>query len=191
MKTILYSLCVVLITSCMTTARFNKTDAVSVNHASGFKMDHYIVTCNHVADGTFVLISDFRGEEFTGVVVARDLVNDICLIKYPKSKDFVDYTPAGVHIGQKVYCIGNPLGLSYSEMSGEVQAVNRTQLNGGEAVQLSLDGNYGASGAPVFDSRGRLVGVAESFIPGTRFTFIIPIQKVVLLIKKTRQKEPH
>lgn len=169
-----------LITSCFTTAKFQKEQAVIVNGASGFYLADGIITANHVADGTFVLVQDVY-HEFTGIVVARDTLNDLCFIKYENPK-FWDFTISSVNTRDKVYSVGNPARLYYSEISGEVQSVDREE-DGQWRIQIGIDVYFGSSGSAVYNSSGNLVGMISKAIPGTRFAFIIPSNQIFLFVK--------
>lgn len=169
-------------TGCVTTAKFQKEQAVCVNQASGFMINQYVVTANHVADGTFVVVRHYDGKEECGVVVARDLNNDIALIQLEHPR-FYDYDVGTPNVKDAVNTIANPMGLSFSEMSGEVQNVDRDD-EGQLLIQIGIDVFFGSSGAPVFNDSGQLLGMIVKAVPGTRFTFIVPIHKIVLLIKK-------
>jgi S1-C subfamily serine protease len=67
-------------------------------------------------------------------------------------------------VGQKVYAIGNPFGLSLTMTSGIISALDRTiespshtPIAGG--IQHSAAINPGNSGGPLLDKAGRLIGV--------------------------------
>ncbi|MEE8129138.1 MAG: trypsin-like peptidase domain-containing protein, partial [Vicinamibacterales bacterium] len=69
-----------------------------------------------------------------------------------------------LRVGQSVYAIGNPFGLSATLTSGIVSALNR-QIQGldgdiiEDVIQIDASINPGNSGGPLLDSRGRLVGI--------------------------------
>lgn len=183
MKTITIILLVVL-TGCYA-PRFQKDQAVCVNGSSGFRIDQFVCTANHVATEDFAVIKDqFRKEEI-GIVVARDTVNDIALIKV-KDPKFYDYTVGTPRTKDKVNTIANPIGLEFSEISGEVQNVDRMDNEGTHLIQIGIDVYFGSSGAAVYNNRGQFIGMIVQVIPGTRFTFIVPAYHIVALIKRTK-----
>ena len=69
-----------------------------------------------------------------------------------------------VRVGQSVYAIGNPFGLSATLTTGIISALNR-QIEGltgdiiEDVIQIDAAINPGNSGGPLLDSRGRLIGV--------------------------------
>ncbi|VTT99917.1 2-alkenal reductase : HtrA2 peptidase OS=Nitrosococcus watsoni (strain C-113) GN=Nwat_1685 PE=4 SV=1: Trypsin_2: PDZ_2 [Gemmataceae bacterium] len=73
-------------------------------------------------------------------------------------------TSGDLEVGQKVYAIGNPLGLSLTMTKGIISALDRpikspanTTIPG--AVQTDAAINPGNSGGPLLDKAGRLIGV--------------------------------
>jgi S1-C subfamily serine protease len=73
-------------------------------------------------------------------------------------------TSHDLEVGQKVYAIGNPLGLSLTMTKGIISALDRpikspagTTITGG--IQTDAAINPGNSGGPLLDKAGRLIGV--------------------------------
>ena len=67
-------------------------------------------------------------------------------------------------VGQSVFAIGNPFGLSHTLTTGIVSAKNRSisSPSGAEiedVIQIDAAINPGNSGGPLLDSAGRLIGV--------------------------------
>jgi len=76
-------------------------------------------------------------------------------------------TSGDLRIGQSVYAIGNPFGLTRTLTSGLVSALDRhlptsdiREIAG--AIQTDAAINPGNSGGPLLDSAGRLVGVTTA-----------------------------
>jgi len=69
-----------------------------------------------------------------------------------------------VRVGQSVYAIGNPFGLSATLTTGIISALNR-QIEGltndiiEDVIQIDAAINPGNSGGPLLDSQGRLIGI--------------------------------
>jgi S1-C subfamily serine protease len=81
-------------------------------------------------------------------------------------------TSHDLQVGQKVYAIGNPFGLSLTMTSGIISALNRTiespshtAIVGG--IQHSAPINPGNSGGPLLDKGGRLIGVNSAITTPT------------------------
>ena len=81
-------------------------------------------------------------------------------------------TSHDLQVGQKVFAIGNPFGLSLTMTSGIISALNRTiespshtAIVGG--IQHSAPINPGNSGGPLLDKGGRLIGVNSAITTPT------------------------
>jgi Tfp pilus assembly protein PilF len=76
--------------------------------------------------------------------------------------------------GDDVMTIGCPLGFEFSVTSGVVSSVRDSDL-GYPLVQTDVPVNPGSSGGPLFDSRGRVVGIIKSAAAGReRIHFALP-----------------
>lgn len=170
---------------------FRKEQAVIVNMSSGFKIAEYIITANHVATEDTVLVNELNYVHYFGVVIDRDTVNDIALISpIERSYHYWDYSIGTPDIRGHVYAVSNPMMLSYSEVEGEVQNVDR-KGNGKVFIQIGIDVYYGSSGSAVYNGRGQIIGMIVEAIPGTRFTFLVPINKIETLLRKhSKIREP-
>ena len=145
---------------------------------SGFIIDRqgHIITNNHVAGQMQQIQITFADRSFTtGRLVGTFQAGDIAVVqaaKLPSSATPVELGDSGaLLVGQIVVAIGSPLGLEQTVTSGIVSALNRSIEDidpGADTTQEgSLQGliqtdaaiNPGNSGGPLFDSRGRVVGM--------------------------------
>src|SRR5207253_2170756 len=79
-----------------------------------------------------------------------------------------------LHMGESVTTIGCPLGFEFSVTSGVVSSLRDSDL-GYPLVQTDVPVNPGSSGGPLFDSRGRVVGIIKSAAAGRdRIHFALP-----------------
>jgi S1-C subfamily serine protease len=66
-------------------------------------------------------------------------------------------------VGQRVYAIGNPFGLSGTMTRGIISAIRSIGVQGGapieDAIQTDAAVNPGNSGGPLLNSRGEVIGV--------------------------------
>jgi S1-C subfamily serine protease len=69
----------------------------------------------------------------------------------------------GLQVGQKVYAIGNPFGLSGTMTTGIISAMRSIRGPGGNlienAIQTDAAINPGNSGGPLLNSRGEVIGI--------------------------------
>jgi S1-C subfamily serine protease len=66
--------------------------------------------------------------------------------------------PEGAKLGQDVYAIGNPLGLSNTVTKGIISA-HRSTKEGVRYIQLDATINPGNSGGPLLTKSGLVIGV--------------------------------
>ncbi len=167
---------------------------VAEGTGSGFIWDDqgHIVTNAHVvgsANKIRVQLDDSEPlpAKLIGIAPSYDLAV-IRLISKPKDLRPI---PVGVSkdlkVGQSVFAIGNPFGLSKTLTSGIVSALGRTLPvdNGREipnVIQTDAAINPGNSGGPLLDSAGRLIGVNTAILSKSGTSagvgFAIPVDLV-------------
>jgi len=145
----------------------------------------YILTNNHVVGGAQKInVALWNGEILEGKLVGSCTVHDTAVVRVER-KDL----PAAklgdsdkLRVGQKVYAIGNPFGLSGGPTvtSGVISAVNRTiESQRGlleNLVQTDAAINPGNSGGPLVDLEGKVVAINTAIIPFAQgIGFAIPI----------------
>lgn len=161
---------------------------------SGFIIDErgYVVTNFHVIEGeTKITIVIFRkvGDQFqrdkidNAKIVATNPFLDLALVKFEPpagmkvTKVYLD-DGDGLRDGEKVFAIGNPLGLERTVSEGIVSKVNRTE-GGLVYIQTTTQINPGNSGGPLFNARGQVVGVTNMKLTfGEGLGFAIPVRHV-------------
>ncbi len=141
----------------------------------------YILTNSHVitnaGEGTrkvkpashlYVEFND--GDRVPAEVVGWDVYDDIGLLRVDPGEHALRPVPLGnssaVVVGQPVAAIGSPLGNEDSLAVGVVSAVHRAikaltvdRYNIVDAIQTDAPITHGNSGGPLFDARGRVIGV--------------------------------
>ena len=139
--------------------------------------DGYIVTCNHVVDGSTqlrVTLDDRR--VFPAKVVGVDKLNDVAVIKIDAknlpSIAWGDSTK--LHPGQTVLAFGNPFGnFPFTVTRGIVSGLNRPNPYSNDArrpgafIQTDAAINQGNSGGPLVNAHGELVGINDFIISGS------------------------
>ena len=116
-------------------------------------------------------------------ILALNPFLDLALLQIPTQDDFAfTTTPLApddtLREGQEVFAIGNPLGLERSVSQGIVSTRARS-FEGITYIQTTADINPGNSGGPLFDMRGRVVGVTNmKLLGGEGLGFAIPISYV-------------
>jgi Flp pilus assembly protein TadD len=89
-----------------------------------------------------------------------------------------------VHTGDDVLTIGCPLGFDFSVSRGVVSSIRESDF-GYPMIQTDVPVNPGSSGGPLFDARGRVVGIVKSSAAGReRIHFALPADLGVALLEK-------
>jgi S1-C subfamily serine protease len=162
---------------------------------SGFIIDRdgHILTNYHVVQGARqieVTLSDKK--KYRATVVGLDQVDDLAVIQI-RASDLQPVTLGDsrkLDVGQKVYAIGNPFGLSGSMTRGIISSLRPVRGPNGnyldEAIQTDAAINPGNSGGPLLDSHGNVIGI-NSFIlspsgssAGLGFAIPINVAKAVV-----------
>jgi serine protease Do len=163
---------------------------------SGFVIspDGYCVTNYHViAQETRVKVTvfcktatGFEQKHYNKVkIVALNPFIDLALLKIDAEDDAgapFAYAYLGsmddLKVGQDVFAIGNPLGLTRTVSQGIVSTTNRN-FEGRLYIQTTTDINPGNSGGPLFNNRGEVVGVTSmGYIYLGGLNFAIPVDVV-------------
>jgi S1-C subfamily serine protease len=145
----------------------------------------YILTNNHVVGGAQkIRVTLWNGEVLQGRLVGSCSVHDMAVVKVDgKELQVAELGDSSkLRVGQRVYAIGNPFGLSGgpSVTSGVISAVNRTiESQRGlleNLVQTDAAINPGNSGGPLVDLEGKVVAINTAIIPYAQgIGFAIPI----------------
>ena len=137
---------------------------------SGFVLDRagHVLTNYHVVagakdSGIKVQLSNKRG--YPAHIVGTDKVHDLALLQIdaPNLEPVTLADSAGLSVGQKVYAIGNPFGLSGTMTRGIISSIRSIRGSEGapieDAIQTDAAINPGNSGGPLLNSRGEVIGI--------------------------------
>ena len=149
---------------------------------SGFLVSPNIVATNyHVIENSYSgyvkLVNQDTLYEIEGVV-GYDVQKDLALIKISNNTGKqVSYKSSSVDIGQKIFAIGNPLGLEGTISDGIVSGLRN--VDGVNMLQISAPISPGNSGGPVVDENGDVIGVATyTYAEGQNLNFAVPVKYV-------------
>ena len=170
---------VVQVTATSTTQSvFPPTTQTSKSQGSGFVLDRagHIITNFHVIQGAQKVQVSFSGQDqLPATVVGKDRSTDLAVLKIDAHARALNPLPLGnsdgVRVGDAVYAIGNPFGLTRTLTTGVVSAVQRQIFapNGvpiDSAIQTDAAINHGNSGGPLIDAAGRVIGVTSQIQTG-------------------------
>ena len=139
-----------------------------ISNGTGFFVtaDGYVVTNAHVVDGCEdpKVVCGLAGP-IPARVLARDVTNDLALLKVDFTSDHVATLRAGVKIGEEIAAFGYPLLGKLSSGGnftlGNVSALAGVHNDSGH-IQISAPVQGGNSGGPVIDQSGNVIGVVVS-----------------------------
>ncbi|MGE0697818.1 MAG: S1C family serine protease [Hyphomicrobiaceae bacterium] len=174
------------------------TEEIGRGAGSGFVWDQagHVITNNHVVAGADRVYVRFdSGKSASARIVGRAPDQDIAVLKVDEPTASLTPIPvgqsSGLRIGQAVFAIGNPFGLSRTLTAGIVSALGRTlptqtgrEIEG--VIQTDAAINPGNSGGPLIDSAGRLIGVNTAILSQTGsyagIGFAVPVDTVNRII---------
>jgi S1-C subfamily serine protease len=175
---------------------------------SGFVIDTegHILTNNHVVEGARQLeVTTSDKKKYKAQIVGTDPIHDLAVIQIPNKS--VPQAEIGdsksLVVGQKVYAIGNPFGLSGTMTRGIISSIRSLKGQRGfidEAIQTDAAINPGNSGGPLLNARGQVIGINTMILTGgveqsAGIGFAIPINtaKAVLddLVRLGRVRRPE
>ena len=157
---------------------FPSAPQTSKSLGSGFVLDSagHIVTNFHVIQGAQKVQVSFSGQDqLPATVVGKDRSTDLAVLKIDAHSRALTPLPLGdsdgVRVGDPVYAIGNPFGLTRTLTTGVVSAVQRQIFapNGvpiDSAIQTDAAINHGNSGGPLIGAAGRVIGVTSQIQTG-------------------------
>lgn len=140
----------------------------------------------HPSDAPAVRARFADGREVAAVVVVVDRDEDLAVLRLvgDEGERFEAASlgdSAHLRVGEAVFAVGNPYGLSHSVSAGIVSAVDRPSVSGAGVPLLQLDAsiNVGNSGGPLFTLDAQLVGiVAARDRTAEGIAFALPVDHV-------------
>lgn len=135
---------------------------------SGFVIDkegHILTNYHVIADARQVEVTMHNRKKYKATVVGTDPPHDLAVIQI-KAPDLVPAVlgdSRNLQVGQKVYAIGNPFGLSGTMTRGIVSSIRPVREPNGamidEAIQTDAAINPGNSGGPLMNWHGEVIGI--------------------------------
>lgn len=140
---------------------------------SGFfiRDNRTIVTNVHVLAGMRepeIILSNGKSAHVEAIL-AYDEANDIVIAKVTQSsiKPIRLASSLSIKLGERVFAIGSPAGLSSTITSGIVSAVRSDTIRqGAKIIQTDAAINPGNSGGPLVNETGEVIGVVSSKLAG-------------------------
>ena len=136
---------------------------------SGFILDKggHILTNYHVVEGANrgIEVQMSNKHRYSAKVIGTDKTHDLALLQIdaPNLQPVTLADSAQLSVGQKVYAIGTPFGLSGTMTRGIISSIRSVRGAEGspieDAIQTDAAINPGNSGGPLLNSRGEVIGI--------------------------------
>ncbi|RFB78918.1 serine protease [Methylovirgula sp. 4M-Z18] len=147
----------------------------SISSGTGFfvNADGNVLTNAHVIEGcSTITVTSEPGTSSPGQVIARDMTNDLAVLKTTLKPGKVAGLRAPIRLGENVEAFGFPLAKILSS-SGNFTLGNVTALSGigddNRLLQISTPVQPGNSGGPLLDQNGNVVGVVAAKLNVLKF----------------------
>jgi S1-C subfamily serine protease len=159
---------VVNITSKSMTFNFFYGQVPQEGQGSGFILDkagHVLTNFHVIADANRIEVMTSDKHHYKATIVGSDRGHDLALLQInaPNLQPVTLSDSTDLVVGQKVYAIGNPFGLSGTMTRGIISSIRTIQGGGGspieDAIQTDAAINPGNSGGPLLNSRGEVIGI--------------------------------
>ena len=152
-----------------------RTFTSNMGLGSGFLIrDNMIITASHVvANAKAIMVEFFDGEKIPATTYRISKIADVAVIKLESTpsnpKPAVIGNSNEVRIGEEIFVIGAPMGLTYSLSSGIISGRHSEESPGGnekilEFFQTDASINTGNSGGPMFNKKGEVIGIVSSIL---------------------------
>lgn len=160
-----------------------------ISLGSGFILENgKVVTNLHVIEGAkygYVLENGSSKKHSIEGYYQIDKINDLAILSVPTltSKPLPISTLDQPEVGEKIYAIGNPKGLSGTISEGIVSGIR--SMENKSLIQITAPISPGSSGGPVINNKGEVIGVAVGTLTsGQNLNFAIPVKLLTTLANK-------
>ena len=160
-----------------------------------------VLTAAHVVGNAEKIIVEFLdGESIEGKTIRISRIADVALIQLDKAPLKPNIAKIGesdlVKIGDEIFVVGAPMGLTHSLSSGIISGRHAEQRitsegNSLEFFQTDAAINTGNSGGPMFNLKGEVIGIVSSILTrsggfeGIGFAATSEIAKSLLLARSS------
>jgi hypothetical protein len=150
-----------------------------VSTASGFFIrDDLVVTNFHaIREGVrgHIKIVGARGAYVIAGVASLDRDKDLAIVRVPgvKATSLPLGSDSDARVGDKVYAVGNPMGLEGTFSDGIISGIR--SVGPRRLIQITAPISPGSSGGPVLNESGLVIGIAVATLTeGQNLNFAIP-----------------
>jgi len=165
-----------------------------IGAGSGFfvSSDGLLVTNQHVVDKATVVVVTLPSNAIllTKEVVATDKELDLVILRFDANNlPFLTLSEETPKVGNQVYAIGNPEGLTNTLSDGLVSGIRK--VDNTTIVQTTAPISQGSSGGPLLNSKGEVIGVNTSYlVKGQNLNFAVSSLHIKTLLGKKGPSQP-
>ena len=168
---------------------------------SGFFYNNYIITNSHVVNaGIHPVVRLVDGRVAYAKIVADSPRNDIAVLQINGDIPESVQINTNTRIDNRVIAIGNVDGYGLITLAGNIEAYDQTvalpHTTLYDLIQTTIQLAPGASGGPVFNCYGQVVGISDATVSrwdGSVMGFAIPIfhvNEIMAKVAKVASNEP-
>jgi serine protease Do len=158
-----------------------KVSSTNYNIGSGFFIDNGIIVTNyHVVAGTSeIQVSTYSGSTYVvEQVLGYDEDIDVAILKVNSNNESLVRNQEGVTVGENIYVLGSPLGLTGTFTNGMVSNASRV-VEGVDYIQVTAPMSPGNSGGPLLNAYGEVMGINTwQYADGQNLNFSINILEI-------------
>lgn len=156
-----------------------------------------VVTNNHVVEGGRKFTVDMTdGRIFDAVLIGTDKATDLAVLKIEATglSQIEVVNSDSLRTGDLAFAVGYPLGLDQTLTMGVISGMGRSGMGDRieDYIQTDAAVNFGNSGGPLLDSRGRLIGINTSILSGggggnDGIAFAVPSRILMYVVAQLRE----
>jgi S1-C subfamily serine protease len=156
----------------------------------GARVRKVLTNCHVVRDPGSIWVVHEDGSSAPASVLLADSMSDIAVLTVEsrgvrRPPSLAIRSSLRGTVGEDVWAIGCPMALGWTVANGIVSANREADMTGPNLIQHTVPTSPGSSGSPLLDSRGRVVGMVCSLMPGGQnVNFAVPgsdLEQLVLI----------
>ncbi|WP_312371237.1 trypsin-like peptidase domain-containing protein [Lachnoclostridium sp.] len=151
------------------------------SQGSGFFIDKGVVVTNyHVIEGsTNIVITTSNNKKYkVNKILGYDKELDIAILSIPTNNTSLVINKKGAKVGEVIYALGSPFGLTGTLTEGIVSSASRI-LDGANFMQISASISQGNSGGPLINAYGEVIGINTlTYYDGQNINFSLNIAQL-------------
>lgn len=152
---------------------------------SGFFIEKGIIVTNfHVIEGyNKIVVKTYDSKEYeVNTIIGYDEALDIALLKVEDENTGLVISQNKINVGQDIYTLGSPLGLTGTMTKGMVSTASRL-LDNVNYIQIDASISPGNSGGPLVNAYGELIGINTMYyVDGQNLNFAIHANEIYKVV---------